>query len=209
MFPDLSLREFLELLSSDSPTPGGGSASCVAGAYGIGLIAMSFAVSSKKAKVEISEVESFLETLRRDAKNLLSMADDDTFAFNEVMEAYRLPKDTTEQKEERRKAIEEALKHATLVPLSLLKTISKITDSLEYAYKILSINVASDYISGLCLIQSALYGGYANVLINILSIKDEEFKNNIKHEADSIFVALKEKLKTMQDEAMNKINLEG
>ncbi len=209
MFSELSLREFLELLSSDSPTPGGGSASCVAGAYGIGLIAMSLAVSSKKAKVEINEMEGFLETLTRDAKSLLSMSDDDTFAFNEVMEAYRLPKDTVEQKDERRKAIEEALKHATLVPLSLLKTISKVIDSLEYTYKILSLNVLSDYITGLCLIQSALYGGYANVLINLSSMKDEEFKNNIKHEADSTFLALKEKLKNMKDEAMNKLNLEG
>lgn len=208
MFSELSLKQFLDLLSSDSPTPGGGSASCIAGSFGLGLVLMSLGVSSKKLKEENRKVNEYMEILKEKADFLMRLSDDDTEAFNRVMFAYKLPKDTAEQKEQRRRQIEETLKAATFVPLSLLRTISDSLEAIDFAQEVLSQSVLSDFISGLCLVQSALYGGYANVLINLFSSKDEQFKLDIGGEASKVFNFVNNRLKEMKEKAMCILNPE-
>lgn len=206
MFAEQSIRDFYFKLSSNSPTPGGGTASCVVGSFGIALINMSIGVSSKKIEDENAEI--YRRQLTEASYDLLRMADEDSEYFEKVMEAYRMPKTTEDEKAMRKSAIEEALKRATLAPLGLMKKINDVSQIFEYAYSILSQNVLSDFITGICLLQSAIYGGYANVLINLKSIKDVEFVTRISEEAKNIFEIQTEKLSLLKKSAISKLKLE-
>lgn len=206
MFAEQSIKDFCSKLSLDSPTPGGGTASCVVGSFGIALIAMSIGVSSKKIEDENAEV--YKKQLMELCSELLQMADEDSKSFDKVMESYRMPKTSEDEKEKRKASIEEALKGATLIPLKLMEKLNDASKVVEYTYSILSQNVLSDFITGICLLQSAVYGGYANVLINLNSIKDEDFVKKVFLEAKNIFEIQTEKLSLLKQSAINKLKLQ-
>ncbi len=184
----LNLREFANELSLDSPTPGGGSTAALFGALSASLSSMVSNLTIGKKGYEKVEKD-----MKKNAVNaqllkdeLLRAVDADTKAFNKVMTAYKLPKATGEQEKERARAVEEALKEATLVPLSVLE---KSVEALKLA-KVAALkgnkNSLSDAGVAALAAQAAAQGAYYNIKINLPNIQDKPFKARIQRKAISL-----------------------
>jgi glutamate formiminotransferase/formiminotetrahydrofolate cyclodeaminase len=178
----LSLREFANELSMDSPAPGGGSAAALCGALSASLSSMvaNLTVGKRgyeKAWKDLKQVAARAQRLK-DA--YLQFVDLDARAYDKLMEASRLPKASEEQKRERDAAVESAAKEATLVPFDVL---SKSIDLLKLAKKVAqkgNRNSLSDAgVAGLAA-RAAAEGAYYNVRINLPNIQDGEFLSDIK-----------------------------
>ena len=114
------------------------------------------------------------------------MIDADTNAFNDYMDAIRLPKDTDEQKQAREQAMQEGLKKAINVPLATMKYGNAAWDALIGTAKYGNINSKSDVEVGARALEVGIWGAYKNVLINLPGINDEKYKNTILEEAEAI-----------------------
>jgi len=183
------LKEFLSDLASDSPTPGGGTASAVSGAMGLSLLAMVLGVYVRKVKEEerVILVREKIEELKRRSNELLELADLDAIAFDEVMEAYKLPKLTEEQKNQRAEKVQQALKNATLSPLNILKKISEAYDIVQSISDNSSTSTLSDLLEGLCLLEAGLKGALYNIDINSSTIMDRLFVESVHIESRNIY----------------------
>ena len=177
MLVDLKINEFVDVLSSDAPAPGGGSVAALAGAIGIALAEMVAALTTGKAKYQ--EHEALVQEILVEAAQLkpqfLAAVDRDTQAYNLVMSAYSLPRETAEDKALRSQAIQDATKEATLVPFELMQLSLQALTCASKAIGKTNTNAASDL--GVCALQlkTALQGAWLNVLINLSGIKDEQF----------------------------------
>jgi len=184
----LSVQEFVDELSMDSATPGGGSACALCGALSAALSAMVANLTVGKKGYEGREAE--MKTCARKAQalkdELLRAVDLDTRAFDKVMEAYRLPKTTEDQKTEKDLAVEEALKGATLVPFEVLKKCADLVDLAQTVALHGNKNSLSDAgVAGL-MAQVCAEGAYFNVRINLPNMQDKQFKARIKREATAL-----------------------
>ncbi len=182
---DMNIKDFNDELSIDSPAPGGGSVAALSGSLSASLTSMVAALTFSKKGYE--NVREHMIELGEKAQKLkdefLREIDRDTDAFNKVMEAFRLPKKSEEDKKFRKEKIEEYTKEATLVPLNVLK---KSVEALELALSVAkegNVNSLSDAgVAGLTG-ETCAYGAYYNVLINLQSIEDKEFAEKTKKEA--------------------------
>ncbi|MDD5765964.1 MAG: glutamate formimidoyltransferase [Candidatus Marinimicrobia bacterium] len=185
---DLSVRDFIDELSMDSPAPGGGSVSALCGALASGLISMVANLTYGKKGYErfnhrMNEIAGQAQELKDE---LLRLIDLDTTAFNRVMACYRMTKKSDDEKYARSIAIEEAMKQATLVPLEVIKTTQKTIRLMDFIVKHGNINSISDAgVSALCA-ETAVKGAAMNVRINLGSVTDEAFRSSIKSEVDDI-----------------------
>lgn len=185
---DLNLREFANELSIDSPAPGGGSTAALSGALSAALSSMvsNLTVGKKGYEDVQKEVKKFAASAQGLKDEFLRAVDLDTMAFNKVMDAFRLPKKTDEQKEEKARAIEKASQEATLVPLGVLE---KSVDALKLAKEVVlkgNKNSLSDAgVAGL-MAQAAAEGAYYNVKINLPGLEDADFKSKTKKQATTL-----------------------
>ncbi|MDR2740346.1 MAG: cyclodeaminase/cyclohydrolase family protein [Treponema sp.] len=180
MLVDLTVHEFIRELKSDSPAPGGGSASALAGALSAGLgimVANLTSGNSQYTKVEgrIQELRSELETILKDMERFI---DEDTGAFNEVMAAFKLPKEGEEEKAIRRDAIQTSMKKAAELPLLVADSCVQTLTAAVELLRIGNSNAASDAAVAGRFAYAALWGAVYNVRINLGSIKDSEFNRN-------------------------------
>jgi formiminotetrahydrofolate cyclodeaminase len=171
----LTLEGFLEVLGSDAPTPGGGAAGAVSGAIGAALIAMVGRLTVGKPGFE--EVEERMRALieRSDAARIafLDLADRDAHAFDEVMVAFKMPKETDEDKAARSAAILAGYEHAASVPLEIAHAAVDLMELAEDATSTGNPRAASDGVSGAAHLYCATICAIANVEINAASLKDE------------------------------------
>jgi formiminotetrahydrofolate cyclodeaminase len=177
MLIDKTVKSFLEELASDSPAPGGGSVAALCGSLASALCSMVCRLTIDKKKYEDvnDELKATLEKTEFYRSEFTRLIDEDTNAFNLVMEAYKLPKATDEYKEKREKAIEVALKKAADVPMEVLKYVSEMIEfSITVANKG-NTNSLSDSSVATLLLQSAGISALYNIIINIKIIKDQEF----------------------------------
>ncbi len=130
---------------------------------------------------------------------LLGAVDRDTQAFNKVMEAFRLPKTTAEQAEEKDRAVEEANKEATLVPLEVLKNSVEAVSLARVAAAKGNRNSVSDAGVGGLAGHAAGEGAYYNVLINLSGIKDATFTARVRREAAKLKKSLDKEAKAVKD----------
>ena len=188
MLTDQSLNKFLDELASSSPAPGGGSVAALAGALGSALTSMvcNLTVGKKKyAEVE-REMRAVLvasESLRGIFRGLIEK---DTDAFNKVMEAFSLPKDSEDQKALRSTAIQQAMKEATLIPLEVMK---HVIDAVALAKTVASkgnANSVSDAGVSALMLRAGLEGAAMNVEINLKGIDDSEFTGWKSEEVSSL-----------------------
>ncbi len=188
MFADLKIREFIEKLASDSATPGGGTASALAGSMSASLLSMVMRISIRKITDEqvVSEMQALIKECDRKSKEFLTLMDKDADAFEEVMKAYKLPKSTKEEKEERKSKIQIALKSAALAPLRTMEVVFETVSVGEKILKYVPGSVVSDIGVSALLARSALRGAYYNVMINVKYIKDKEFNGETKDKALSV-----------------------
>jgi len=188
----LTLREFANELSMDSPAPGGGSVAALCGSLSAALSAMVANLTVGKKGYEEVREEMVATAVRAQAlkDGLLEAVDGDTRAFNKVMAAFRLPKTTSEQAFEKERAVEEANKEATLVPLEVLEKAGEAVALARVAAAKGNKNSVSDAgVAGLTG-QAAGEGAYYNVLINLAGIKDSKFVADVRRRAERLRKAL-------------------
>lgn len=178
---DLDIKKYMENLASNLPAPGGGSASALAGAQGISLVMMVAELTVGKEKYK--EWEPYCQKAISDGAaiqtNFLKAIDDDTDAYNKVGAAFKLPKNTDEEKAARSRAIQVATVLATRVPL---RTMEISLDALKVAESLIgksNPNCSSDIGVGALNLKSALMGAWLNVKINLPGIKDEALRNEL------------------------------
>lgn len=179
---DKSVKEFIEEVSSKSPTPGGGAVGATVAAMGAALIEMvaQLTVGKKGYEDYEAEMERIIAESDYRKKKLLELVDEDIEAFNEVMNTLKLPKDTPEKKKERSEKLQESLKKACEVPYNLAREISKLCPLVESANKFGNKNAKSDAESAAALLEAAFRCALANVKINLKSIKDHEFVSSME-----------------------------
>jgi len=185
---DLNLREFANELSIDSPAPGGGSTAALSGALSVSLSSMVANLTTGKTGYEDVQKDVIKIALTAQAlkDEFLRAVDLDTLAFNKVMDAMKMAKKTDEQKKERDKAIEEASKEATLVPLGVLeKSIEALKLAKEIALKGNKNSLSDAGVAGLAA-QAAAEGACYNVKINLPGLEDARFRSKIKKQATTL-----------------------
>ena len=167
-----SLQNYFDELASNSPTPGGGNVSALCGALSASLGAMVCGLTIGKKKyaeveAEMVELKGKLETAQ---KEFFELGQKDNNAFDLVMDAFKLPKETDEQKAERSKKIEEATIGAGMVPAAVVKKCHEILPWIKTVVEKGNKNSLSDAGVAAKLISTAAYGAYLNVLINCSSL---------------------------------------
>jgi glutamate formiminotransferase/formiminotetrahydrofolate cyclodeaminase len=184
----MNLREFCNETLSDSPAPGGGSVAALMGALGASLGGMVANLSAGKRGWD-DKIEYFSDWAVKAQQlkdELLSLVDEDTAAFNKVMDAFALPKESAEEKAVRSRAIEEATKYAADVPLKVMETASKSYELLsEMADKGNPASI-SDVGVGALATRACIEGAALNVRINLGQLKDEEFKTALANKVQEI-----------------------
>ncbi len=174
---DTAIEPFLDQLASSAATPGGGSAAAILGGMGAALVSMvcNLTIGKKKyADVEddMKEVLAKAEDLRH---RMTAMIQDDVQAFDTVMGAYGMPKDTDDEKAARGAAIQDALKMATEVPIRCCHLAREVIDLSLIASEKGNINVISDAGVGVLSAYAALRSAALNVYINAKMISDTSF----------------------------------
>lgn len=177
MLMEQEVNQFLQELASVSPAPGGGSVAALSGALGAALVAMVCRLTVDKPKyAEVSEelrrVLSEVDELRR---KLGELVERDTQAFDAVMAAFRLPKETEEQKGERSAAIQQATRLATEVPLEVLSLSARVLELSHIVAEKGNVNSVSDAGVAAEMARAAARGAAFNVKINLSGLKDEAF----------------------------------
>jgi len=186
---DLTVTDFAEETASESMAPGGGSISAYVGALGVSLGTMVANLSAHKPGWDDNwEYFSNWAVKGQQYKNdLLFLVDEDTNAFNKIIDAFRLPKANENEINIRKQAIEDATKYATEIPLKVMQTAYNSIDvMLEMAKKGLQ-NSLSDAGVGVLCAKTAVTGAYFNVRINAKDIKDRTYADNILKEAKKIY----------------------
>jgi len=206
---DLGAREFVDVLSSDAPAPGGGSVAALAGALSAGLSSMVAALTFGKKghthkNVAMDEVGARGQAL----KDWFSLAvDRDTKAFNKVMAAFGLPRKTDEDKSTRGAAILEANKGATLVPLEVLEGTIEAAELAAAMVEDGNPNSLSDAgVAGVCA-AAAAKGAYYNVLINLAGIEDEEFVAEMRKRADAALESVVAATAAIETDVLERLRL--
>lgn len=179
-FAEYSLKEFTDELASNSPTPGGGSVAGLCSALSAALNSM--VVNLTKADNFVAS-KSHLAELRTES---LELIDEDAESFEQVMNAFKLPKNTEKETEKRVQAIQTALVGAAESPLKIMKVGLEILKLGPQISQEGNINAVSDAGVGALLALSAVKGGRYNVLINAESLKDEAAAEKLKNQANEI-----------------------
>ena len=201
----LSVRAFIEEVARRSSAPGGGSASAAIAAMGTGLGSMVAKLTLGVRKFEDldAKMRKLAQPLHNAAKDLIPMIDADTDAFNDYVEALRLPSDTKEEKKEKRERLQQGLKKAIDIPLTTMKLADAAWDAMAGIAKYGNIASKSDIEVGAKAMETGIWGAYKNVMINMANITDDKFKKDtIKLAQDMKTRAeaqLKKVLKALED----------
>jgi glutamate formiminotransferase/formiminotetrahydrofolate cyclodeaminase len=178
---DMSLSDFMEETASESPAPGGGSVSAYIGAMGVALGTMVANLSShKKGWDDRWKVFSDWAVRGKEIQEkLLALVDEDTEAFNKIIEAYRLPKSTEEEKRVRNEAVQAAIKHAIMVPFKVMETAFQGFDLIREMVEKGNPNSVSDAAVGALALRTCIRGAFLNVKINAKTLHDINFAKEI------------------------------
>lgn len=187
-FRDMTVREFLDALGSDKPTPGGGTGAAVAGAMGASLLRMFAVLTIGKPKYAAYEplMKAVADGAAETAERLLALAEEDAAAYDRVSAAYKMPKATEAEQTARKAAIQEALKEATEVPLKVMR---ECLETIGYAKQVVPYgnrNAVSDGAAGAALAHAAMTVAGYNVRINLASVEDEAFAKDVRTKLDEI-----------------------
>lgn len=179
---DLSIEKFAELTASDAPAPGGGSVAAVAGALAAALTEMVANLTIGKAKYAEAEAEmkALAEKGRMIREKLTADIQRDSSSFTLYMVALKMPKDTEEEKEARREAMQNGLKEAARVPLSVAETVAEVFPLAEAAVARGNANAVTDGLVSAMLARTAVLSALLNVKINLGSIRDEAFRTGME-----------------------------
>lgn len=178
---NMDLRAFADETASESPAPGGGSIAAYIGALGVSLGTMVANLSSHKPGWDErwEEFSKWAEQGQHLKDQLLNLVDEDTLAFNNIMNAFGLPKTSDEEKKARTEAIQSATRYATEVPFKVMELCLSSFDVIAAMAESGNPNSVSDAGVGALCARSAVMGAFLNVKINASGLKDKNFVENI------------------------------
>ena len=184
MTEEKKISEYLEVLSSKAPVPGGGGASALAGALGnaLGQMVVNLTVGKKKYEVE-DEMQKYLTDLKNMQQEFLHFSDRDAEVFAPLAECYRLPSATPEEKEHKDAVMEEKLLDASMVPVEIMEKSLELLEILDVLADKGSRMAVSDVGVAVQFTRTALLGAVMNVYINTKSIKNREKAEEINQKA--------------------------
>ena len=185
MTEEKKISEYLEVLSSKAPVPGGGGASALAGALGnaLGQMVVNLTVGKKKyAEVE-EEMQKYLTDLKTMQQEFLHLSDRDAEVFAPLAECYRLPSTTPEEKEHKDAVMEEKLLDASMVPVEIMEKSLELLEILDVLADKGSRMAVSDVGVAVQFTRTALLGAVMNVYINTKSMKNREKAEEINQGA--------------------------
>jgi glutamate formiminotransferase/formiminotetrahydrofolate cyclodeaminase len=185
---NLTLSDFADETASESPAPGGGSVAAYAGALGVSLATMVANLSASKTGWEErwKEFSDWAEKGQQLKKQLLELVDEDTRAFNRIMEAHKLPKNTEQEKAERKKAIQQATLYAMQVPLRVMEVSFQSMEIIKAMAETGNPNSVSDAGVGALCALTAVKGAHLNVKINAGGVDDKNQVTEILNRAATI-----------------------
>ncbi|MFW5963067.1 MAG: glutamate formimidoyltransferase [Bacteroidota bacterium] len=178
---EMTVSDFSDETASESPAPGGGSVSAYMGSLGAALGTMVANLSSHKRAWDDrwEEFSNWAEKGIALQAELTKLVDEDTEAFNKIMDAFRLPKQTDEEKKERQKAIQDATRNAILVPYRVMETAYKSLEVIKAMVEKGNPNSVTDAGVGALAVRSAVKGAFMNVRINSNDLDDKAFVDDI------------------------------
>lgn len=207
MLIDLSVKDFVYETASSSPAPGGGAVSALAAAQGAALFEMvaNLTINSKKYEDYHIEMKEIAKKCKIYEDEFLKSVDEDANSFNLVMEAFKMPKESEEDKIKRSAKIQEGYKKAAIVPFEVGKKAVELFDIAQVLVKKGNTNAITDIAVGVLNTKLAISGAFYNVEINLLSIKDKEFVEDLKIKMDEILDDIETKADEILREVENKI----
>lgn len=190
-----TIQDFLNQTASNKPVPGGGSISALNGAIATALAEMLAGLTiGKKKYVEVEDkMKETVDEMGQQRELLFADIDRDAGAYKTVMDAFKLPKETDEQKASRFNQIQEATKYAALIPMEIAQRAFDILDEIEYTTRNGNSNAVTDGCISMMTCRTAVLGALLNVRINLGSIKDADFVKDLENRCN-----------TMEVEAMRK-----
>lgn len=205
MLKDMTIKEFIYETASDSPAPGGGSIAALSAASAAALIEMVANLTiGKKGYEEVEEEMKELKGVAAEYKEkFINYIDEDSDSFNKIMDAFKMPKNTEEEKKARTKVIQEGFKGAATVPLNVAKDAFELLALAEKVIEKGNQNAVTDGAVAAMSARTAVHSALYNVKINLGSIKDEEFVNTTKKKIEE----LESNVDKIEEEILNKVEL--
>lgn len=184
----LSVKEFIDKVTGNDPVPGGGSVSALNGSLAASLAAMvaNLTVGRKKYAEVNDEMEQISARMTEQSAKLLADVDRDAEAYDRVFAAFKLPKETDEEKAVRKEAIQRETKYAAEVPMEVARTASELLPMIDAAARRGNSNAVTDATVAMMCARTAVIGALLNVRINLTSITDEAFVKTMTVEADRL-----------------------
>ncbi|HQV00889.1 MAG TPA: cyclodeaminase/cyclohydrolase family protein, partial [Bacteroidia bacterium] len=185
---NMNLEAFANETASDSPAPGGGSISAYVATLGVSLGIMVANLSASKTGWE-STWQSFSDWAEKGQllkKQLLDLVDEDTAAYNKILDAFQLPKATDEEKQIRKAAVQAATRYAIEVPARVMEVSYSCFDLIAEMVKKGNPNSVTDAAVGALCIRTAVMGAHLNVQINTVGFADKDFVNAVMHKCQVI-----------------------
>lgn len=207
MMLEQKTTEFLDVLSSSAPVPGGGGASATVGAFAaaLGMMVTNLTLGKKKyadVEEEILAIREKLEILRN---KLIVLTDQDAESFAPLAKAYSLPKETDEEKAEKERVMEVVLYDASLVPLQIMETVYEAMQNLEVLGEKGSKLAVSDVGVGILFARAALEGASLNIFINTKMMKNREKAEALNEKAEQLIDAGRKLQEKVYADVMGKI----
>lgn len=204
MLVDLKVTDFLNKVAGSDPVPGGGSVAALNGAIASALTAMVAGLTiGKKGYEDTAEIMKHIQTLALTQKTgFVVDIDRDSEAYNKVFDCFKLPKNTDEEKKIRSAAIQEATKFAALVPMQVARNAYELMGIIADVAKMGNRNAVTDACVAMMSARLAVLGALMNVRINLGSLKDRTFVEQLQSEADE----LERKACTKEKELLDAIN---
>ncbi|MEG2593371.1 MAG: cyclodeaminase/cyclohydrolase family protein [Bacteroides sp.] len=201
MLVDLTVKEFLVKVAGSDPVPGGGSIAALNGAIASSLAAMVAGLTiGKKGYEEHEELMSYLCTVAQQQQALfVADVDRDSEAYNRVFDCFKLPKSTDEEKAVRSAAIQEATKQAALIPMQVAHRAFELMGIIADVARLGNRNAVTDACVAMMAARSSVLGALMNVRINLGSLKDRAFVEQMQAEADTLETAACAKEKELLD----------
>jgi formiminotetrahydrofolate cyclodeaminase len=186
MLASKTVTELLEAFASPTPTPGGGSAAALSGAVAASLFAMVAAMPKTKNGTQEDRLmlDAILDDLVRLRKTLTDLIDRDAASYDGVVAAYKLPKGTDEEKAARKRAVQDAMRVATDVPMETARASASLITLARVIAERGNPNAKSDTTVALSMAQVGMGGALANVEVNVDSVGDEAYAARLRDELE-------------------------
>lgn len=199
MLVDLTVKEFLAAVAGNDPVPGGGSVSALNAAVSAALAGMvaNLTIGKKKYADKEEVMKLVAATAGIYQKLFIQYIDMDSYAYSNVFETFKLPKDTDKQKDERNRRIQKATRTAAEVPMAIARDAFEMMDIIELIAEHGNQNAITDACVSMMTARTAVLGALLNVRINLSSIDDKDYVKKMASEADRLESEAKQKEQTL------------